>query len=80
MESTLRPGNLNPKIENIIPYQFPRVYPGEALSKKPFHIRLRQRDYDALMAIPQEERLPLVRDAIHAALAQRQAGGPRNDL
>ena len=70
----MRRGNPNPKIEHIIPYQFPRTYPGETLSK-PFQIRLRRGDYDALMAIPQAERLALVRQAIGSALAQRQAGG-----
>ena len=71
----MRRGSPNPKLEPIIPYQFPRVYPGESLSKKPFQIRLRKKDHEALMAIPQKERLALVREAIGSALAQRQVGG-----
>lgn len=58
-------------LKSLKPHQFKPLHSGEPLAKQQFQIRLHQSDHEALMAIPVEERLALVREVIGSTLMER---------
>ncbi len=66
-------GNPNPKIDQIVEYQFKRVG-DEPLSKKPLQFRIPQSQYEKLMKLSSSERLNLLRKWVSEGLESLPTG------